>query len=116
MHPQAKELSMRCVAVLAPSFAIGLAALVVVPASSCVAAEEGAGKLSLTTDYLFERVHVAKTPFGGHWLVLNVTLDAKGSGKGTLVIDPNSQRFNEFGDTADVTEIATSSVDITVEA
>src|SRR5262245_61337191 len=98
---------MRCVAVFA--LTIGLVALVVVSASTGAAAEEGAVKLSLTTDYLFERVKVANTRFGGHWLQLNVTLDEKGGGKGTLVIDPNIQRVDEFGDTTDVTEIATFS-------
>jgi hypothetical protein len=73
-------------------------------------------KVLLTTDYLSERVDVAETPFGGHWLRLNVTLDNVGGGKGTLVIDPNSQGFNDFGDPRGVTEIATFSVDITVEA
>jgi hypothetical protein len=73
-------------------------------------------KLFLTTDYLSERIDVAKTPLGGHWLRLNVTLDNVGGGKGTLVIDPNSQRFNHFGDPKCATEIATFSVDITVEA
>jgi len=103
------------VAMFSLAFAIGFAALILVSAPSPAAAEEGGTKLSLTTDYLSERVDVAKTPFGGHWLRLNVTLDDKG-GKGKLEIDPNIQGHNEFGDPTSVTEIATKFVDITLEA
>jgi hypothetical protein len=103
----------KTVAPMLPCIFLFLAA----PASSSEAVEDNAGnKLSLTTDYLFERVDVAKTGFGGHWLRLHVTLDKKGNGKGTLDIDPNIQGYNEFGDPTDVTQIAIKNVDITVEA
>jgi serpin B len=96
--------------------AIGLAALVVIPASSSPAAAEGPTRLSLTTDYLFKRVDVAQTPFGGHWLLLDIALGKAGRGRGLLTIDPNTQRHNGFGDPGVATEIATSSVDIMLEA
>ena len=90
--------------------AISLAALTVVITPSSATAYEGETKLSLTTDYLFEKVT------GGHWLRLNVTLDDRFRGKGTLEIDPNTQGFNKFGDPTSVTEIATKIVNITLEA
>jgi hypothetical protein len=102
--------------VLRPILRVTSLKLVLISASSPAVAEGEDTKLSLTTDYLCERIDVAKTPFGGHWLRLNVTLDNVGGGKGTSVIDPNSQGFNHFGDPKGVTEIATFSVDITVEA
>jgi len=95
----------------------GICWFLAVPASSSKAVAGNAGtRLSLTTDYLFARVDVAKTPCGGHWLRLHVALDEKGGGKGKLVIDPNSHGFNKFGDPTGATEIATFSVDITAEA
>jgi hypothetical protein len=88
---------------------IGWAALVLVSSSNPAGAEEAGTKLSLTTEYLYEKV------IGGHWLRLNVTLDDKG-GKGKLEIDPNYPVYNEFGDPMGFTEIAPQFVDITLEA
>jgi len=101
---------MRRVVEFIMTLAISLAALTVVITPSSATAYEGETKLSLTTDYLFEKVA------GGYWLRLNVTLDDRFRGKGTLEIDPNTQGFNNFGDPTSVTEIATKIVNITLEA
>src|SRR5262249_28891796 len=75
--------------------------------------EEGT-KLSLTTDYLFQRVDIDVTgSFGAHTISLNISVDDKG-GKGSLGLDPNSTRFNKFGDEGGYTEIATRSRDVTL--
>jgi RNA polymerase sigma factor (sigma-70 family) len=77
--------------------------------------EEGA-KLSLTTDYLFQRVDIDVTgSLGAHTVSLNISLDDK-EGKGSMVFDPNSTRFNKFGDEGGYTEIATRSWDVTLSA
>jgi hypothetical protein len=72
--------------------------------------------LSLTTDYLFDKIDVASTSRGAHCLWLNVTLDGKGGGKGTLTLDPNRQDHNAFGDPTSVTEIATRALEVRLTA
>jgi len=98
------------------ALAIGLAALVLISPSRLAKAAAEDTTLSLTTDYLLERVAVAQTPFGGHWLRLQVTLENTGNGEGRLEIDPNIQGYNEFGDPSSVTEIATFALNVAVEA
>jgi hypothetical protein len=86
------------------------------PAAKPAAAEEKGADLSLETDYLYQRVDIDTTgSFGAHRIRLNVSLDDKG-GKGAMEFDPNSTRFNVFGDEAGYTEIATRSVDVTLSA
>src|SRR5258708_3402365 len=74
-----------------------------------------AGILALRTDYLLHRVCIVDGSLCAHTINLRVALDGK-SGKGSLGVDPNIQRFDAFGDDAGNTEIATRSVDVTLVA
>jgi hypothetical protein len=93
-----------------------VAALTLISASSPATAGEENTKLALGTDYLFQRVDIdTSASFAAHAISLTISLDNKG-GKGVLGIDPNSSRFNAFGDQAGHTEIATRSLDVTLHA
>ena len=82
-----------------------------------VDADKGAGtKLALATDYLFQRVDIDVTAsLGALRVSLDITLDDKG-GKGRMGFDPNSTRFNKFGDEGGYTEIMARSRDVTLSA
>lgn len=103
------------VATFSPAVTIGLAAFALVSTSIPATAGEDGRRLSLATDYLFQKVDIDTSSLPTHRISLSVTLDDKG-GKGTLGIDPNTTRFNVFGDEAGFTEIATRSRDVTLAA
>jgi hypothetical protein len=67
--------------------------------------------LSLDTGYLPEGID------GVHRITIRATLDAKGSGKGSMEFDPNHYGgYTEFGDiTGGFTEIATQKKEITLK-
>jgi hypothetical protein len=109
-----KDTSMNRVKIFSLVPAIGLAVLVLFSAVSLTAAEEAETKLSLTTDYLFDKLNVVKSSLGARKFYLDVTVDEKG-GKGKLTCDPNSEDRNEFGDPTGSTEIAYYPMDITLE-
>jgi hypothetical protein len=46
---------------------------------------------------------------------LSATLDGKGGGKGTLSLDPNFEKFNQFGDVTSFTEIDIQELLVTLE-
>jgi len=106
---------MRLVSTFSLAVTICLAALALVSTSSPATAEEDGRRLSLATDYLFQKVDIDTSSLPTHRISLNITLDDK-RGKGTLGIDPNTTRFNVFGDEAGSTEIATRSSDVTLSA
>jgi hypothetical protein len=97
------------------ALAIGFATFALVAAATPAPADEGGTQLSLATDYLVHPVDVDAGPFGAHTLRLSISVDDKG-GKGRLGIDPNTTRFNVYGDETGYTEIATRSIDVTVSA
>ena len=98
------------------ALAIGWAALGAIPAATLAAAEDKEGtKLALATYYLFQKVDVANAR-PARRIGLNVTLDEKGSGKGFLVLDPNIEQHDLFGDVVGETEIAIRTVAITLTA
>src|SRR5262245_55001353 len=101
---------MRRAVVLVLALGVGLAALATHTASRSRAAEnEGGIQLLLETDYLPRRVDVAGRP--AHWIRLDVPW---GGGRGRLELDPNIAGHNEFGDLTTVTEMASSSVNVTL--
>ncbi len=66
----------------------------------------GTREITLRSEIRTPPVPVAESPQGVVRFSLTADVDARGEGKGTLILDPNRRQFNEFGDVTRATEIA----------